>query len=140
MSCDCPHCTEQSVQETLQPQESKLKKLIPPAVLTAIGFAVFNEHVREVFMNQPVWLVIVEVSIAYIVIGFLTGIDVASKMAMKKCQSYIDVDPEGILGTLSGIGWPVYWSVVKPIAMIGRATSAATKKRLTSLRAKRDAA
>ncbi len=135
-----------TISQPPQPQENRttrpqntMKKLITPAVLTAIGFAFFNEHVREAFTTQPGWLMIVEASIAYIVIGFLTGIDVAAKMAKKKGQSYIDVDPEGILGTVSGIFWPVYWSVAKPIAMIGRVTSAATKKRLTSLRAKRDA-
>jgi len=116
-----------------------MKKLITPAVLTAIGFGVFNEHVREVFMNQPEWLVIVEASIAYIVIGFLTGVDVASKIAMSKGRSYITDDPDGILGTLCGIGWPIYWGTVKPIMTFGKITSVVAKKRLASLYAKRDA-
>lgn len=117
--------------------ESAMNKLITPAVLTAIGFAFFNEHVREAFTTQPGWLMIVEASIVYVVIGFLTGIEVASKMAMKNGYNYIKTDPHGICGVLSGIGWPVYWSVVKPIVMIGRVTSAATEKRLTSLCTKR---
>ncbi len=95
-----------TISQPLQPQEngtlcpeSAMKKLIPPAVLTAIGFGLFNEHVREIFMNQPDWLVIAEASIAYIVIGFLTGVDVASKMAMNKGRSFIDWDPDAIAGT-----------------------------------------
>lgn len=116
-----------------------MKKLIPPALLTAIGFGVFNEHVREIFMNQPQWLVIVEASIAYIVIGFLNGIEVCSRVAMHEGRSYIKTDPDSILGVLSGIAWPIHWSVIKPIMMISKVTSAAVTKRLASLHAKRDA-
>ena len=113
-----------------------MKKLITPAVLTAIGFAFFNEHVREAFTTQPGWLMIVEASIAYIVIGFLTGVDVASKLAMSRSRSYIQADPDGMAGALSGIFWPVYWTVAKPIMAFGRVTSAVAQKRLTSLNAK----
>ncbi len=108
----------------LQPQEngtipcpeSAMKKLITPAVLTAIGFAFFNEHVREVFMNQPQWLVIVEASIAYIVIGFLNGVEIAARGKIKGWYS-VDVN---MLGVLSGIFWPAYWTVGVPVFHAGK--------------------
>lgn len=115
-----------------------MKKLITPAVLTAIGFAAFNEHVREAFMTQPNWLMIVEASVAYMIIGFLNGVDVAAKVAMHCGRSYFK-DPDGIAGVFSGLLWPIDWVVVRPAIKFSNLAQSVAASRLESLRNKRDA-
>lgn len=116
-----------------------MNKWITPAVLTAIGFGLFNEHVREAFMHQPQWLVIVEASIAYVVIGFLNGIDVAAKIRAHYGRGSFVADPDGIAGTMAAIGWPIHWSIVKPLMGIYSMAGKLSESRFQQVRAKRDA-
>lgn len=86
-------------------------KFIISFILMAVGFGVCNASVREFFMSQPDWLMIIEGSIVYVVIGFFNAIETTARLKISKYSNGDD----GFFGFMSGILWPAHWVVFKPV-------------------------